>query len=296
MNTTVRASVSLLLLLSSIFCMLIQATPAWAQMPPGMELSETTKIADGVYSFRFAFHRNMFVVTDEGVIVTDPINSKAASIMMKEIKKVTEKPVKYVIYSHEHWDHISGGKVFETAGAKFISHANCAKEFSNNPNPNVVIPDETYAGNRKDVELGGRTIELHYFGRNHGNCLTVMRLPKEKILFISDIVTPKRVAFRNMPDFYPLDWVRSLAEIEKLDFERIIPGHGPPTAPASAVREQREYLEDLMTAVQEARKTERNPDKIRKLVRLPKYETWAGYQQWIEMNVERINFFYHMGK
>ena len=99
-----------------------------------------------------------------------------------------------------------------------------------------------------------------------------------------------------MPDFYPLDWVRSLREIEKLDFERIIPGHGPPTAPGAAVREQREYLEALMAAVRQARKTERNPDKVRTMVKLPKYETWGGYKQWLEMNVERINFFYHMGK
>ena len=93
-----------------------------------------------------------------------------------------------------------------------------------------------------------------------------------------------------------MDWDRSLAESETLDFERIIPGHGPPTAHAAAVREQREYREDLMTAVREARKTERNPDKIRKMVKLPKYKTWGAYKQYLEMNVERINFFYHMGK
>ena len=296
MNGTFKILLSALAFAGSVFCALVRSGPAWAQLPPGMKMFETTKIADGVYSFRYAFSRNMFVVTDEGVIATDPMNPKAADSMMDEIKKVTEKPVKYVIYSHEHWDHISGGRVFKAAGARFISHANCAREFKNNPYPNVVMPDETYMGSRKDVNLGGRTVELHYFGRNHGNCLSVMRLPKEKILFIVDIVTPKRVAFRNMPDFYPLDWVRSLAEIEKLDFERIIPGHGPPAAPAAAVREQREYLEDLMTAVREARKTERNPDKIRKMVKLPKYKTWGAYKQYLEMNVERINFFYHMGK
>ncbi len=296
MNGTIKTLLSVAVFLGSTFCALVQSGPAWAQLPPGMKLFETTKIADTVYSFRFAFHRNMFVVTDQGVIATDPINRKAAGILMDEIKKVTDKPVKYVIYSHEHWDHISGGGVFKAAGAKFISHANCVKEFQNNPKPDVVMPDETYTGSRHDVKLGGRTVELLYFGRNHGNCLSVMRLPKENILFIVDIVTPKRVAFRNMPDFYPLGWVRSLREIEKLDFERVIPGHGPPSAPASAVREQREYLEDLMAAVREARKTERNADKIRKMVKLPKYESWGGYKQWLEMNVERINFFYHMGK
>lgn len=284
------------LYLSMGLAMLVQTQLAWAQLPPGMKPFETTKVADGVYTFRFFFHRNMFIVTDDGAIATDPINPKAAQTLMAEIKKITDKPVKYVIYSHEHWDHVSAGQVFKDAGATFVSHANCAKEFRTTPSPAVVIPDQTYAGSRHDVKLGGRAVELHYFGRNHGECLSVMRLPDEKLLFIVDIVTPKRIAFRNMPDFHPGDWVRSLREIENLDFTRIIPGHGPPTAPAAAVREQREYLEDLMAAVRDARMKESNPDKIRKMVKLPKYEKWGGYQAWLEMNVERINFFYHMGK
>ncbi len=137
---------------------------------------------------------------------------------------------------------------------------------------------------------------MHYVGRNHGNCMSVMRLPKEKLLFIVDLVTPKRIAFCNMPDFYPLDWVRSLKRLEELDVTHILPAHGPAKAPASAIREMREYLEDLMAAVKEVRKTERNPDKVRTLVKLPKYEKWGGYDQWLEMNVDRINFYYHMGK
>ncbi len=283
-------------LLLSMFAAVAFTMSAAAQLPPGMKPFETTKIADGVYTFRFFFHRNMFIVTDEGVIVTDPLNPRAAKTLRAEIKKITDQPVEYVVYSHEHWDHISGGQIFKDEGARFISHAKCIDEFKRNPSPIVIIPEGTYK-KRFDIELGGRTLELHHFGRNHGECLTVMLLPKEKIAFIVDIVTPKRIAFRGMPDFYPLDWVRTLREIEKrLDFTRIIPGHGPPTAPASAVGEQREYLEDLMAAVEAARKTESNPDKIRKLVKLPKYEKWAGYGSWLEMNVERINFLYHMGK
>lgn len=271
------------------------STVAHAQLPPGMKLFETTGVADGVYSFRFAFHRNIFVVTRDGVIATDPMNAKAAGIMMKEIRKVTNQPVKYVVYSHEHWDHVSGGKVFKDAGARFISQANCVAEFNNNPKPDVVIPDGTYR-TRYDLKLGGRTLELHHFGRSHGSCMTVMRLPKEKLAFIVDIVTPGRVAFRGMPDFDPLGWVRTLRAVEKLDFAKLVPGHGPPSVAKIAVTKQREYLEDLMAAVREVRKTERNPDKVRKLVRLPKYESWGGYNQWIEMNVERVNLFYHMGK
>src|SRR6202008_3905477 len=61
---------------------------------------ETTRVADGVYTFRYLFHRNVFLVTSEGVIATDSISPDAASAMMDEIRKVTDKPVKYVVYTH----------------------------------------------------------------------------------------------------------------------------------------------------------------------------------------------------
>ena len=270
--------------------------PNWvaAQLPPGMAPFETTKVADGVYSFRAFFHRNMFIVTDEGVIATDPISPRAAQAMMEEIRKVTDKPVKYVVYSHWHWDHIPGGKVFADQGAKFISHENCLKHFKENPNPDVVIPTGTFR-TRYDLKLGGKTLELRYFGRNHSDCLIVMRLPKEKILFIVDIASVGSVGFRALPDYYPRDWARSLKEIEKLDFDRIIPGHGPPVAPRSAVTETREYVEDLIAAVQEARKQGWSQDKAKQEIRLPKYEKWAFYNEWLPLNVERVWSSFHIG-
>ena len=82
------------------FLAIILTLPASAQSSrPKFDL---TKIADHVYSFRFFIHRNIIVVTDEGVIISDPMNPAAAKLMMGEIKKLTDKPVKYVIYTHNH--------------------------------------------------------------------------------------------------------------------------------------------------------------------------------------------------
>ena len=150
------------------------------------------------------------------------------------------------------------------------------------------------------VKLGDRTVELYYFGPNHGDSLIVMRLPEEKILFIVDIVTPRRVAFRGMPDFWPDEWIRSLQEIEQLDFDYVIAGHGPKTEPAidpaSVVAEQRIYLEDLIAAVKKAMDSgTRSPDKLRQLVKLPKYESWRSYNAWLPLNIERIWAYHHMG-
>ena len=256
-------------------------------------------IGNGLYVFRWWVYRNIFLVTDEGVIVTDPMNPKAANLLLGEIRKITDKPVKYVVYSHNHHDHISGGKVFKDQGAIFIAHKNVLKELGDHPSPATPLPDITFK-DEFTVQLGDRTLELKYFGPNHGESLVVMRLPKEKILFIVDIVTPRRVAFRTMPDFWPDEWVRSLKEIEQMDFDYVISGHGPENQPAIdpalIVEEQRVYLEDLMTAVKEAMDSgTHNPDVLRTSVKLPKYENWQYYEEWLPMNIERIWAYYHMG-
>ena len=68
----------------------------------------------------------MFVVTKDGVIATDPIGLRrpAAKTYIEEIQKITKAPIKYVIYSHSHYDHIAGGKPFKDLGATFIAHKN----------------------------------------------------------------------------------------------------------------------------------------------------------------------------
>jgi len=258
-----------------------------------------THIGDNIYVFRWWVYRNFFIVTDEGVIATDPMNPKAAKLLKQEIEKVTDKPIRYVLYSHNHHDHISGGIVLDGEGVEFVGHENVAKELMDHPNPTLPAPDITFTDNYT-VELGGRRVELEYYGPNHGESLVIMRLPKEKIIFVVDIVTPRRVAFRIMPDFWPDEWVRTLKEIEATDYDYVISGHGPETEPAIepaiVVTEQREYIEDLMAAVKsEMDAGTHSPDKLQQTVKLPKYENWRAYDDWLPMNVERIWAFYHMG-
>lgn len=256
-------------------------------------------IGDGLYVFRWWVYRNIFLVTDEGVIVTDPLNPKAARLLQNEIRKITDKPIRYLVYSHNHHDHISGGNIFKAEGAKVVGHENILKELGDHPSPVTPLPDITFEDSYT-LTLGGKTLELTYFGPNHGDSLAVMRVPEQKILFIVDIVTPRRVAFRTMPDFWPDEWIRSLKAIEQMDFEYVISAHGPETQPAidpaSVVADQRLYLEDLMAAVKEAMESgTHSPDALRKTVKLPKYENWRYYSEWLPMNVERIWAYYHMG-
>jgi len=291
--------ISLSLLLSVSVAKSITIKESLKKQMGGQAFGHSVKnISDGVYVFRWWVYRTIFVVTDSGVIVTDPINPKASKLLLAEIRKVTDKPIKFVIYSHNHIDHISGGTIFKKEGAQFIAHENILKELYDHPNSTIPKPDIVFSDTYV-LKLDDRSIELSYLGKNHGDELIVMRLPKEKIMFIVDIVTPRRLAFRNMPDFWPDEWIRSLKEIEKMDVDYVILGHGPATEPAielvSVVTDQRVYLQDLMAAVKNMMDSGiHNPEELKKKITLPKYQEWRYYKEWLPMNIERIWAYYHM--
>src|SRR3979490_3114567 len=96
---------------------------ALAQQPP----TATTKVegTDNVYIFRYMGHQSMFIVTPDGVSATDPISEpRPGQPNIDAIQAVTKAPIKCVIYSHSHWDHIAGGKPFKDMGAIFIAQTN----------------------------------------------------------------------------------------------------------------------------------------------------------------------------
>lgn len=264
--------------------------PAWNGFVLGGH--DMTEIDDGLYMFRMAGTRSMILVTGDGVIATDPVNTEHARVMREEIAKITDQPVKYVIYSHEHWDHSVGGQIFKDEGATFISHENCAKHFADLPHPDIVMPDVTFADDYT-LELGGRKLDLLYFGPNHGDCMVVMRPDPGDYLFIVDLVTPGGAPLGFMPDYSPHHYVRTLKEIEDLDYTAILGGHGALVAHPSAVTERRQYLEALLAAVKYAR--ESGVTNIREMVRLPQFEYLRGYDDRIEDNVRRIQTYYGIG-
>ncbi len=133
------------------------ATTGLAQQAQRPQI-ETTKVdgTDNVYIFRNGNHQSIFIVTKDGVIATDPIaygRPTGGQDYIAEIKKVTDKPIKYLIYSHHHYDHIAGGKPFKDAGATIIAHRRAKERLAVLKDPNTPLPDEV-------VNDGGRTIKL----------------------------------------------------------------------------------------------------------------------------------------
>ena len=154
------------------------ALPAFAQAP-APPLFSTTKVdgTDGVYIFRYQGHQAMFIVTPEGVIATDPIGERrpAAAAYIAEIRKITQAPIKYVVYSHSHYDHIAGGKPFKDQGAVFVAQRRAKALLQKRNPPDIVIPDLLVDDSGGKLELGGTTLELIYLGKNHGEDSLIMR-------------------------------------------------------------------------------------------------------------------------
>ncbi len=139
----------------------VLATPALTQQPQQPPFA-TTKVdgTDNVYIFRNGGAQSMFVVTPAGVIATDPIGyarPEGVQDYVNEIKKITNQPIRYLVYSHHHFDHISGGKPFKEAGARVIAHKRAKEGPDQLQNPPVVPVDETLRPTQ-DHPPGGHTL------------------------------------------------------------------------------------------------------------------------------------------
>src|SRR5262245_25055939 len=278
---------------------LVAAAMAQAPAPP---LYATTKVdgTDNVYIFRYGRHQSMFVVTPEGVIVTDPIGLRrpAARAYIEEIRKITPTPIKYVVYSHSHFDHIAGGQPFKDLGATFVAHKNTKARTAALNASDVVVPDEVVDGMRT-ITLGGTVLELIYLGKNHSDSTLVMRLPKERIIFTVDWVPLQTVPYRGMSDTYLPDIEAGLGQVIAMDWDRLIPGHPGPDGRQIGTKDDARaalgYLQDLSAAVKKAADEHKCLAEAMKDIKLPKYENFANYEAYLAMNIERYCDFYSLG-
>ena len=241
----------------------------------------------------------MFIVTSAGVIATDPISERRpVKPYIDAIQAVTKAPIKYVIYSHSHYDHIAGGKPFKDMGAVFVAHKNAKARLAALKPADVVIPDQV-VDNKRNITLGGTTLELNYVGKNHSDSMLVMRLPKEKIIFTVDWIPIQSVQFRGMADNYLPDFEEGLKKVIAMDWERLIPGHPGPGGKQIGTKDDARnalaYLQDLSAEVKKAVDAGKNYADAQKDIKLEKYQSWNGYGPFLPMNIERYYDFWNRG-
>ncbi len=263
---------------------------AQGQQPP----IAVTKVegTDNVYIFRNGNHQAMFVVTSDGVIATDPVaygRPTGGQAYVDEIKKVTNKPIKYLIYSHHHYDHIAGGKAFKDAGAIIVAHRRAKERLALLKDPNTPLPDQIVGDGVTTLRLGGTTLELRYVGLNHSDSTLVMLLPKEKIVFVVDLLPVARMPGRGMIDFHPLEAEESIKKIIAMNWERLIPGHpdGGKLGTKKDAQDQLTFLQDASAEMKKLGQEGKCWDAAEKEFKLPKYASWPGYENGLPFVARR---------
>ncbi len=262
--------------------LLASVAAAQAQNAPKREI---VQISGDLYRFQNKFHYSVFLVTPEGVIVTDPINADAARWLKSEIASRFGKRIRYVVYSHDHADHISGGEVFAADGAIVIAHENAKRTIVGEIRP-TAVPLITFK-KQMTLELGGKTVELRYLGKNHSDNMIVMEFPDERTLFAVDFIPVKTVGFRDFPDAYLPEWIESLKRVEAMDFDILAPGHGRLSNKAS-VTAYREYMTDLIAQVLAQARLGRSLEETKAAVDLSKYSGWDQFEAWSPLNIEGV--------
>ena len=219
-----------------------------------------------------------FVVTDDGVVVFDALGTPSLGwALLQDIRKVTDKPVRYVVLSHYHADHIYGLQAFKDHTQAVIIAQDRAREYKEqdeeiaderagarltqrrealapwvNDKTRVVPPDITF-DDRLTLTLGGKTFRMICAGPAHSASDSMMMVEPDGVLFAGDIVQSGRVPFMKCDDVDTRQWLKGLAEVAQLDPKFIIPGQGQPsTAAKEAIAFTHDYIVYVRAAMQKA--------------------------------------------
>jgi glyoxylase-like metal-dependent hydrolase (beta-lactamase superfamily II) len=244
----------------------------------GQPMLRATEVADRVWfvqgeaALGSPANRNFisnaaFVVTDDGVVVIDALGSPAlAAELLTEIRRVTAQPLRYVVVTHYHADHVYGLQVLKAAGATVLAHP-AGKEYLRSEaaqlrlaasreelapwideQTRLVAADRWLEAEDTTLRVGSFSFLIRHAGPAHTPEDLVVYLPERGVLFAGDIVFRGRIPFVGQAD--SRQWIASLARLIELHPSLVVPGHGPVSREALADLElTRDYLVFLRKAM-----------------------------------------------
>lgn len=268
---------------------------------------KVTEVAPGLF---FQYHHqesnNAWLVTDEGVLVIDTRqHPRRAEELLAAIRKTTDKPIKWVVNTHAHGDHYFGNPVFKREGATIIAHRDTAgmmqrhyglemkrrqgyfKQRQYDPGEvKLTLPDVTF-DSKLTLTLGGRTVELLYFGAGQNPGDTFVYFPQERVIFAGGPFSKN--SWPN-PSFTPSmqQWVQLLHKIAAMEADIYLGGHGD-IGNKQDVQHEAQMLSDFDAGMRDAVAKGMSRDDIIKNVKFEKYKDVRNYYR---MNLF-IGSYYH---
>src|SRR5262245_50107005 len=218
------------------------------------EFPRTRKLADNVYFYEHpdptkqgVTANNLIVVTTEGVVVADGQGTvENVKDLVAAVAAVTPQPIKYVVVGSEHGDHIGGDTAFPET-ATFVVHPNSKAALERR----IGRRAETVA-DKRILTLGGTEIDVLFLGRAHTGGDLEVYLPREKILFMSEVFSNR--IFPSMANGYPSEWLEALKKAERMDVGQFVPAHTAMNGPALTNETEREWRGSLERVIAEGKR------------------------------------------
>lgn len=288
-----------LFFVASVALLFVGLTVQAQDLGPGFH-----KIKDGIYTFApdQTTTTCSFAVTEAGVVMIDSCNSPLDSRRMAAaIKKVTDKPIMFLIDTETHSDHTGNHFIFSPSATVINADgagAGMKKEY--NPkraetlaaqSPEMrealkgekMIPPHIEYKDRMTINLGERTFELIYLKNVHSFADTAIWMPKERVLFASSAANVR--TFINLrPTVVLPDVIASYKLMKSLNPEVVIAGHGQPTT-TKIFDEYEGFYNLLMKRVGEMAAQGKSLDEIKKELKMPEYTDWQG-QDRLAVNID----------
>ncbi len=226
------------------------------------------KIADDLFVIHNEFvpGNTTALVTTEGVILVDDKFEVDHANVLAQLKTVTNQPVRYVINTHHHGDHSGGNAKLQALNAQVVSSRQARDNMVQGKQPGQ--PNMTFDGHAS-IHLGGKRVELYQFGRAHTNGDAVVLFPQQRTLAAGDMFTlgdstPQLVDYSGGGS--AKEWTATLDGALKLDFDRVVPGHGNVTTKAE-MRKFRESTVRLKTRIHDMVAGRKSRAEIEQMVR-----------------------------
>jgi glyoxylase-like metal-dependent hydrolase (beta-lactamase superfamily II) len=247
----------------------------------GVKLSEfprTIKLADNIYGYEDIRQPgfttvSLFVVGRDGVLIADGQGSPDATRkMLDAIAKVTSNPVKWYIVASDHGDHTAGNSVLPTDITYVVTPASKA---ALERMKGAVVPPSAMIGDRQAIDVGGIEVQAIFAGRAHTGGDLLVYLPKQKILFMSEVYLNR--VFPAMRSAYPSEWVSVIDRALKMDVDRFVPGHGFIEEPKVSREELIEYQKAMRYVIDEVRRLHKSGLSVDEAA---KQADWGPYKEW----------------
>ncbi len=241
----------------------------------GVQLSEfprVIKLADNVYGYEEIRQPgfttvSLFVVGTDGVLIADGQGSPAATqTMLNHVAKVTSKPVKWYVVGSDHGDHTAGNAVLPKDITFIVSKPSQAQ---------LKLPATAMTGDRQSIDVGGIEVQAIFAGRAHTGGDLLVYLPKQRILFMSEVYLNR--VFPAMRSAYPSEWVAVIDKALAMDVDRYVPGHGFIEEPKISREELLEYQQAMRYVIAEVRRLHKlglSADDA------AKQANWGPYKEW----------------